>query len=71
MKHICEQQPDNFLDQLLEELHNVCDMFGLIDESKIITKNIGGVEVQIYAADFLKGKKVEWSNTKLSRFRFK
>jgi len=60
MKVICEKQPDNFLDQLLEELHNVCEMFGLIDETKIITKNIGGVEVQFYAADFLEGKKVEW-----------
>merc|ERR1712193_155962 len=48
MKHIIESQPDNFLDQLLQELHDVCDMFGLIDESKIIRKVVNGVEIEIY-----------------------
>jgi len=60
MKHIIESQPDNFLDQLLQELHDVCDMFGLIDETKIIRKVVNGVEIEIYAADWMQGKKVEW-----------
>ena len=60
MKHIIESQPDNFLDQLLQELHDVCDMFGLIDETKIIRKVVDGVEIEIYAADWMQGKKVTW-----------
>merc|ERR1712071_383950 len=31
MKAIIEEQPANFIDQLIRELHDVCDMFGLID----------------------------------------
>jgi len=62
MKHICEEQPDNFLDQLLNELHDVCDMFGLIDETKIIRKVVNGVEVEIYAADWMQGDKKTWDN---------
>jgi len=60
MKHICEQQPDNFLDQLLNELHDVCDMFGLIDENKIIRRVVNGVEVEIYASDWMQGEKTQW-----------
>merc|ERR1712179_9506 len=60
MKAIVEEQDPKFLDQLIRELHDVCDMFGLIDSSKMVTKNIGGVEVQIYDADFETGQKVEW-----------
>ena len=60
MKHIIESQPDNFLDQLLQELHDVCDMFGLIDESKIIRKVVNGVEIEIYAADWMDGDKKQW-----------
>merc|ERR1711993_86257 len=52
MKAIIEEQPENFIDQLIRELHDVCDMFGLIDESKVVTKVINGVEVQIYADDW-------------------
>merc|ERR1712154_19425 len=48
MKAIVEEQDPKFLDQLIRELHDVCDMFGLIDSSKMVTKNINGVEVQIY-----------------------
>merc|ERR1712117_332753 len=59
MKKIVEQDP-KFLDQLIRELHDVCDMFGLIDSSKMVTKNINGVEVQIYDADWEKGQKVQW-----------
>lgn len=60
MKAIVEEQPDNFIDQLLKELHDVCDMFGLIDESKVYTKMVNGVEIQFYAADWHSGEKVEW-----------
>jgi len=60
MKAIVEEQDPKFLDQLIRELHDVCDMFGLIDSSKMVTKNINGVEVQIYDADWEKGQKVEW-----------
>merc|ERR1712048_1390581 len=60
MKAIVEEQDPKFLDQLIRELHDVCDMFGLIDSSKMVTKNINGVEVQIYEADWEKGQKVEW-----------
>merc|ERR1712156_1221113 len=60
MKAIVEEQDPKFLDQLIRELHDVCDMFGLIDSSKMVTKNIIGVEVQIYDADWEKGQKVEW-----------
>lgn len=60
MKHICEQQPVNFLDQLLNELHDVCDMFGLIDETKVIKKQIGDVEIEYYAADWMEGEKKVW-----------
>jgi len=60
MKHIIEAQPDNFLDQLLQELHDVCDMFGLIDETKIIKKVVNGVEIEIYAADWMEGEKKVW-----------
>merc|ERR1712050_809308 len=42
MKQIIEEQPENFIDQLIRELHGVCDMFGLIDDSKVITKVING-----------------------------
>lgn len=60
MKTIVEAQPENFIDQLLKELHDVCDMFGLIDESKVFTKNVNGVEIQFYASDWHSGEKVEW-----------
>jgi len=60
MKAIVEEQDPKFLDQLIRELHDVCDMFGLIDSSKMVTKNINGVEVQIYDADWEKGQKVQW-----------
>jgi len=60
MKKIVEEQDPKFLDQLIRELHDVCDMFGLIDSSKMVTKNINGVEVQIYDADWEKGQKVQW-----------
>jgi hypothetical protein len=60
MKAIIEEQPENFIDQLIRELHDVCDMFGLIDESKVVTKVINGVEVQIYAADWAQGEKKQW-----------
>merc|ERR1712066_502928 len=60
MKKTLEEQPETFLDQLIKELHDVCDMFGLIDESKVITKVINGVEVQIYEADWAQGEKVQW-----------
>merc|ERR1712156_1040614 len=60
MKAIVEEQDPKFLDQLIRELHDVCDMFGLIDSSKMVTKIINGVEVQIYDADWEKGQKVEW-----------
>jgi len=60
MKEIIEEQPENFIDQLIRELHDVCDMFGLIDDSKVITKVINGVEVQIYAEDWFKGEKKQW-----------
>lgn len=61
MKEIMEAQPVNFIDQLLKELHDVCDMFGLVDESKII-KVMGpdGVEIEIYAADWMDGEKKTW-----------
>jgi hypothetical protein len=60
MKAIIEEQPANFIDQLIRELHDVCDMFGLIDDSKVITKVINGVEVQIYAEDWFKGEKKQF-----------
>jgi len=60
MKAIIEEQDPKFLDQLIRELHDVCDMFGLIDAEKMVTKVINGVEVQIYDADWETGKKVEW-----------
>merc|ERR1712071_347570 len=60
MKAIVEEQDPKFLDQLIRELHDVCDMFGLIDAEKMVTKVINGVEVQIYDADWETGKKVEW-----------
>jgi len=65
MKAIVEEQPANFLDQLIQELHDVCEMFGLIDDSKIntiMTKNIDGeeIEVDIYADDWMHGEKVQW-----------
>jgi hypothetical protein len=60
MKAIVEAQPENFIDQLIKELHDVCDMFGLIDESKVFTKNVNGVEIQFYAADWHSGEKVQW-----------
>jgi len=61
MKECVERQPDNFLDQLLNELHDVCEMFGLIDETKIVKRVVNGVEVEIYAADWMDSKKVEWN----------
>lgn len=64
MKAIVEEQPDNFIDQLIKELHDVCDMFGLIDKSKVTKKIIGegenAVEVEIYEADWAQGEKVQW-----------
>merc|ERR1711981_262568 len=60
MKQIVEEQPINFLDQLIKELHDVCDMFGLIDANKVTKKMIGGVEVEIYEADWAQGEKVQW-----------
>jgi len=60
MKAIIEEQPENFIDQLIRELHDVCDMFGLIDDSKVFTKTIDGVEVQIYADDWYQGEKKQW-----------
>merc|ERR1712173_195894 len=55
-----EDQDPKFLQQLIQELHDVCDMFGHIDSSKVTTKNINGVEVQIYEADWDQGEKVQW-----------
>jgi len=60
MKQVIEEQPVNFIDQLIKELHDVCDMFGLIDPTKITTVNIEGVDVDFYAADWHQGQKVEW-----------
>jgi len=60
MKRTVEEQDPKFLQQLIQELHDVCDMFGLIDSSKVTTKNINGVEVQIYEADWEQGEKVQW-----------
>jgi len=60
MKQVFEDQPVNFIDQLLGELHDVCDMFGLIDETKIVKVMSGGVEIEMYAADWMKGEKVQW-----------
>lgn len=60
MKVIFEQQDVKFINQLMEELHMVCEMFGLIAEDKVMTKNVGGVEVQFYAEDYTSGPKVEW-----------
>merc|ERR1711881_701613 len=64
MKAIVEEQPDNFIDQLIKELHDVCDMFGLIDKSKVTKKIVGegenAVEVEIYEADWAQGEKVQW-----------
>merc|ERR1712066_176455 len=60
MKKTVEEQDPKFLQQLIQELHEVCDMFGLIDSSKVTTKNINGVEVQIYEADWDQGEKVQW-----------
>merc|ERR1712179_50116 len=60
MKKTLEEQPETFLDQLIKELHDVCDMFGLIDETKVIKQVINGVEVEIYAADWMNGEKKEW-----------
>merc|ERR1711981_760445 len=63
MKAIVEEQPDNFIDQLIKELHDVCDMFGLIDKSKVTKKIVGegenAVEVEIYEADWAQGEKVQ------------
>jgi len=60
MKKTLEDQPEAFIDQLIKELHDVCDMFGLIDETKVIKQNINGVEVEIYAADWMNGEKKQW-----------
>lgn len=60
MKKVIEEQPEAFIDQLIKELHDVCDMFGLIDETKVIKQVINGVEVEIYAADWMNGKKETW-----------
>jgi hypothetical protein len=60
MKQTLEEQPEAFIDQLIKELHDVCDMFGLIDETKVIKQVINGVEVEIYAADWFNGEKKEW-----------
>jgi len=61
MKAVIEEQPVNFIDQLIKELHDVCDMFGLIDPTKITTVNINGVDVDFYAHDWYNGDKVEWN----------
>jgi len=61
MKTILNEQPANFVDQLIQELHDVCDMFGLIDPNKVTTQVINGVEVDFYAADWHSGDKVEWN----------
>jgi len=60
MKEVIESQPTNFIDQLIKELHDVCDMFGLIDPTKVTTVNINGIDVDFYAADWHQGQKVEW-----------
>jgi len=60
MKKTLEEQPETFIDQLIKELHDVCDMFGLIDETKVIKQVINGVEVEIYAADWMNGEKKQW-----------
>jgi len=60
MKKTFEDQPRNFLEQLLKELHDVCDMFGLIDEDKMITTVVNGVEIQMYSDDYLSSGKKEW-----------
>merc|ERR1739847_195230 len=60
MKKTVEEQDPKFLQQLIQELHDVCDMFGLIDSSKVTTKNINGVEVRIYEADWDQSEKVQW-----------
>jgi len=60
MKKTLEEQPEAFVDQLIKELHDVCDMFGLIDETKVIKQVINGVEVEIYAADWMNGEKKQW-----------
>ena len=65
MKAVVEEQPVQFLDQLIEELHDVCEMFGLIDEDMIdtiMTKNIDGeeVEVDIYSHDWTESEKKVW-----------
>lgn len=60
MKATFEDQPETFIDQLIKELHDVCDMFGLIDETKVIKQVINGVEVEIYAADWMNGEKKQW-----------
>merc|ERR1712021_321319 len=60
MKTIFEQQDYKFIDQLIAELHQVCDMFGLVAEEKMMTKMVNGVEIQFYADDYLEGPKVEW-----------
>merc|ERR1712154_253389 len=59
MKAIVEEQDPKFLDQLIRELHDVCDMFGLIDANKVRTFEKDGVEVQIYDADWTEGEKVQ------------
>jgi len=60
MKQVVAEQPVNFIDQLIKELHDVCDMFGLIDPNKITTVNINGIDVDFYAGDWHQGEKVEW-----------
>lgn len=60
MKKIFEDQPDNFTDQLMKELHDVCDMFGLIAEDKIMSKMVDGVEVQFVANDWAEGPVRDW-----------
>jgi len=61
MEKVVSEQPDNFIDQLIQELHDVCDMFGLIDADKVTTYTAAdGTEIEFYAADWHQGKKVEW-----------
>merc|ERR1712168_1343283 len=62
MKTVVEAQPTAFVFQLIDELHEICDIFGLIDESKIMTKQIEGtdIELQVYAEDWMSGEKVKW-----------
>lgn len=63
MKKVVEAQPEKFLKQLLGELHDVCEMFGLIDESVMTTMQVDGVDIVIYEDNYLEEsqkKKKKW-----------